>query len=148
MPIPGNGLNVRLNIMDLTQVSLDEFLGANQEVVSAASMHPRDVLVLPGAGLEFPVLKSYGEYSVVLINEFGDVAAVDGKGNEAGYYSSNSLVVHEEHRSNGLGVALALYAHAHRDQLPESRSLSEGGKKTLEAAWKVANGYRFSPWWP
>jgi len=134
--------------MDLTKISLSDFLGDNHENVSTAAMLPRDILVVSGTGLRLPILKSYGDYRIVLINDSGDVAAVDQQGNEAGYYSSNSLIVHEEHRGNGLGVALALHAHAHRDQLPKSRSLTSGGRKTLKAAWDVANGNRRSPWWP
>ena len=134
--------------MDLTKISLEEFLGDNQENVSAAATLPRDIFVGPGIGFLLPVLKSHGDYRIVLINNCGDVAAVDQQGNEAGYYSSNSLIVHEEHRGSGLGIALALYAHACRDQLPKTRSLTTGGLKTLKAAWDVANGNRCSPWWP
>ncbi|UWR10899.1 hypothetical protein [Sulfitobacter mediterraneus] len=134
--------------MDITKFTLNEFLGDNDENVSAAALHPRDVVVAPRTGLQLQILKSHGDYHIVLINNCGDVAAVDKQGNEAGYYSSNSLIVHEEHRGSGLGIALALHAHANRDKLPKSRSLTSGGRKTLKAAWDVANGNRFSPWWP
>jgi hypothetical protein len=134
--------------MDLTKISLSDFLGDNNDNVSAAPMLPRDLLVVPGTGLQRVILKTHGNYYIVLINDSGDVAAVDQKGNEAGYYSSSSLIVHEEHRKSGLGIALALHAHVYRNQLPKSRSLTTGGRKTLNAAWHVANGNRCSPWWP
>ena len=134
--------------MDLTQISLADFLGEDDQEYSPAGILPRDELVPPGSGLKFPVLKSHGGLRIVLLNDFGDVAAVNKDGNEAGFYSGNSLVVHDEYRGNGLGTALALYAHDHRDELPNSRSLTEGGRNTLQAAWEVANGHRQSSWWP
>ena len=96
----------------------------------------------------FKSSKSFGDYSIVLLNNLGDVGAVDKKGNEAGYYSGNSLIVHEEHRGKGLAIALVLYAYEHREEIPQSRSLTDGGRNALKAAWEVANSQRSSAWWP
>ena len=101
-----------------------------------------------GTGLTFAHLRTHGDYTVVLLDPAGDVAVVDAEGNEAGYYSGDSLVVHEEHRGNWLATALVLYAYSRRTELPPTRNLTKGGLKVLTAAWKVANGKRTTPWWP
>ncbi len=134
--------------MDLRDCSLDEFLAHSGATAAPSSMPPRDTLVTPGSGLTFPRLKVHDGYTIVLLDSCGDVAVVDASGNEAGYYSSNSLIVHEEHRRHGLAVALVLYAYTYRTELPSSRSLTDLGKKALTAAWEVAHGKRSSPWWP
>lgn len=134
--------------MDLTQISLAEFLGDDDQEYSPAAILPRDCLVDLGSGLELQILKSFGDYSIVLLNNLGDVGAVDKEGNEAGYYSGNSLIVHEEHRGKGLAIALVLYAYEHREEIPQSRSLTDGGRNALKAAWEVANSQRSSAWWP
>ncbi len=82
-------------------------------------------------------------------NTDGNVAAVDAADNEAGYYNSNTLHVHDEHRRRGLAIALALWAHERRSTLPTKRDLSADGRKALTAAWEVASKKgRTSPWWP
>jgi hypothetical protein len=134
--------------MDLTKCTLEDFLAQRGDTFPPPAESPRDCLVLPGTGLTFPHLRTHGDYTVVLLDRAGDVAVVDADGNEAGYYISDSLVVHEEHRGNQLATALVLYAYSRRTELPPTRNLSDGGQKALTAAWEVANGKRTSPWWP
>lgn len=135
--------------MDLTKITLDEFLASHEGDVSPAYFIIRDELVKPGCGINFELLKSANGYSIVLLNrDSGDVAAVDSQSNEAGYYSENSLIVHEEHRRRGLATALALWAYKFRTDLPVSRSLTKDGRAALTAAWKVANGELKNDWWP
>lgn len=134
--------------MDLTKIKLDEFLAAGpDDHGGTATDMPRGMIVPPGTGNGRDVLAEADGYRIVDLGE-GYVAAVDAAGDEAGFYTSNSLIVHPEHRGKGLAVALALWAHHGRDGLPGSRSLSAGGRKALTAAWEVANGKRESPWWP
>jgi GNAT superfamily N-acetyltransferase len=134
--------------MDLSTVTLTQFLAFQGETAAASAELPRDLLVPPGAGNTFRLLKMHDGYSIVALNNAGDVAAIDPNGDEAGFYSSDSLVVHEEHRGRGLATALALWAYAARPTIPPTRSLSDGGKAALTTAWEVANGKRSSPWWP
>lgn len=135
--------------MDLTKVTLDEFLAADEGDASPASLLPRDFLIQPGRGIDFEILKSVNGYSIVLLDRHsGDVAAVDSQNNEAGYYSGNSLIVHDGHRRRGLATALALWAYNFRTELPATRSLTEHGRAALTAAWRVANGQIKNDWWP
>jgi hypothetical protein len=134
--------------MDLTKCTLEDFLAQSEGTFAPPAEFPRDCLVPLGTGLTFPRLRTHGDYTVVLLDPAGDVAVVDADGNEAGYYSSDSLVVHEEHRGNELATALVLYAYSRRTESPRTRNLTKGGLKALTAAWKVANGKRTCPWWP
>jgi len=133
--------------MNLTNIPLNAFLAHSGTTVAPNPMSMEDSIIAPGTGLSFPILKSYSGYTVVDLGD-GDVAVVDQSGNEAGFYTSNSLIVHAKHRGQGLAVALVLYAYKTRLTLPSSRELSDGGKQALTAAWEVANGKRNSPWWP
>jgi hypothetical protein len=134
--------------MDLTKCTLEDFLAQSGDMFPPPTEFPRDCLVSPGTGLTFQHLRTHGDYTVVLLDPAGDVAVVDADGNEAGYYNSASLVVHEEPRENGLATALVLYAYSRRTELPPTRNLTNGGLKALTAAWEVANGKRTCPWWP
>lgn len=134
--------------MDIASVPLDEFLacGPVDEPPIAGEM-PRGCAVPDGMGNSLPVLAEANGYRIVAIVA-GDVAAIDEAGMEAGYYTSDSLTVHGEHRGKGLSVALALWAHVGRRGPPATRKLSAGGRKALTAAWQVARGERESAWWP
>lgn len=134
--------------MDLSKITLEQFLCHSGNTDSPPVFLERGLLVPPGTGFQFRPLKRHGEYTLVLLDSSGDVAVVDADGDEAGFYISNSLIVHEEHRGKDLATALVLHAYIYRAELPKSRSLSEGGKRALSAAWEVANGQRQSPWWP
>ena len=91
--------------MNIENYSLDCFLrqsGYDQKNIAES---PRDLFITPGDGASrFQRLMSHDGYSILSVNQFGDVAAINESGSEAGYYSGSSLVVHEEHRRNGLAV--------------------------------------------
>lgn len=134
--------------MDISTLTLKEFLASEpvDEPPSAGDM-PRGLAVPDGMGNSLPVLAEANGYRIVAIVA-GDVAAIDEAGMEAGYYTSSTLTVHDEHRGKGLSVALALWAHASRRGSPVARKLSAGGRRALTAAWEVARGKRESAWWP
>lgn len=135
--------------MDLTKITLDEFLASHEDDASPAYFLVRDELVKPGSGKNLKPLKSANGYSIVLLDRYaGIVAAVDSEGNEAGYYTENTLVVHEEHRGQELAPALAIWAYHFRTELPASRSLTKDGRAALTKAWKIANRQLKSDWWP
>lgn len=126
---------------------LDEFLGDSGLRPAQSIMNMQDIFVQPGTGLSLPHFAEAQGYRIAHLGGF-DVVAVDASGDEAGFYSANSLIVHEGHRGKGLAVALALWAHQTRTGVPASRKLSDGGRAALTAAWHVSNGTRTSPWWP
>lgn len=134
--------------MDIAQFSLSQFLVSTEDVAANPHPLPKGICVTPATVGSFKVLAQANGYRILDIG-FGDVAAVDAAGNEAGYYNSNTLQVHDGHLRKGLAIALALWAHKQRSTLPAKRYLSAHGRKALTAAWEVAsNKGRTSPWWP
>lgn len=127
--------------------TLEDFLRDSGIHPAASIMSLQNSFVLPGTGLQHPYFAEACGYRIVDIGS-GDVAAVDENGNEAGFYSSNSLIVHEGHRGIGLSVGLALWAHEVRAALPPDRKLSDGGRAALTSAWHVSRGQKTNPWWP
>ena len=66
-------------------------------------------------------------------------------GKVVGFYLSESLALHPDHRRLGLSTPLILAAAPGRSR-PVKRTVSESGEKALRKAWKVANGLACNPW--
>ena len=134
--------------MNIAQCTLPQFLASTVDVAANPLPLPQGICAPPGTGGSFRILAQANGYRIVDVGD-GNVAAVDAAGNEAGYYNSNTLHVHDDHRRRGLAIALALWAHDRRSTLPTKRDLSADGRKALTAAWEEAsNKGRTSPWWP
>lgn len=135
--------------MNPANISLDEFVADSGRKPAASIFPMEDTFVQPGTGLNLPnnVLAEAEGYRIVEWSG-GDVVAIDAGGNEAGFYSSNTLAVHHAHRGRQLSVGLALWAHQLRSTVPLQRSLSDGGRAALRKAWLVARGEASNAWWP
>jgi hypothetical protein len=131
--------------MDLTKMSLDEFLCNSMEDVEAS---PNAFAAADGAFDLF-----VGEAVRTLRDGYALHRMADQLGNAlllhegaiVGFYVGEVLAISTAHTGKSLSVPMILEAVKHRS-LPKERKLSLAGRKALTKAWNVANRKVPDPW--
>lgn len=132
--------------MDLTTLSLDDFLCASNCTDSSDVINPFSGLEAEFSSRIGPQIRLLGMvYSIhEVAHSSGDTLLLcDGK--VVGFYSGDTLAIADEHQKKGLSVPLILAATRDRP-VPTKRMLTQDGKKALTYAWNVANGFVKNPW--
>jgi hypothetical protein len=133
--------------MDLTKITLEDLRSTFQcegeanslfePMRDAYSEHVGQAVTDLGAGYFLHDVKG---------GSAGDVMLVWG-GELVGLYIEHVLMISENHRCKGLSVPLILEAFRKRE-FSKRLKVSELGKKSIEKAWRVANGHETTQWRP
>lgn len=137
----------RQNRMDLTAISLDEFLCTGAQSVAAPAYFDFQSAVADAyCSLVGVHIRSLGqEYDLhEVLGSPSDILLLHKEG-VVGCYAGPTLAIDDAHQGKSLTVPLILAAVVARP-LPTSRQLVPGGKAALTKAWRVANAQIPNPW--
>lgn len=131
--------------MDLTKITLDEFLCHTTEDIPAS---PDAFSAAAGSfdDLVGRLIRALGGgYEIHQMDEQpGDVLLLH-NGAVVGFYVGDTIAIASGHMRKSLSTPLILEAVKNR-LLPDRRTLSEAGRGALTKAWMVANGCIQNPW--
>lgn len=134
-------------MIDLTNISLDDFLcSSNQENLSASDHSFDEIGDSIAAMVGSAIRRLSNEYAIheLISGATGDVALLY-NGEVVGCYWGDLLAISYPHTGKKLSVPLIIEGVKGRS-MPSARKVSDAGIKALTLAWNVANGKIGDPW--